>query len=193
MIAVDYRKMIENRATFAEALYASINDVSSVVNLIAKAFEAGNKLFVFGNGGSAADAQHMTAEFVGKFIKDRRPLPAIALTTNSSAVTAIANDWSYDYVFKRQLEALAKQGDVVIGISTSGESKNVLDALGYASQSGLVSIGLTGNAGKSIDKCCQYRIAVGGDSTPIIQERMLAVEHIICEAVEVILRANNVI
>jgi D-sedoheptulose 7-phosphate isomerase len=178
------KSMLERRAQFVSAIESFSDEILHSAEEIAAAFKRGNKLFVCGNGGSAADAQHMVAEFVGKFIKERKALPAIALTTNTSALTAIANDWSYDYVFTRQLEALGKANDVLIGISTSGLSSNVLKALAYARSAGMTTIGLVGGLAMEIEDVCDIVIRVGISSTPVIQERQLAVEHMLCELVE---------
>lgn len=164
------------------------SSVSQAVDVIVKAFLAGGRLYICGNGGSAADAQHMAAEFVGRFCDDRPGLPAIALTTDTSALTAIANDWSYNYVFKRQLEALVRPYDVVLGISTSGASQSVLDALAYAKTQLCRTVALTGSRGVSMVDHADIVINVGAISTPIIQERMLVVEHVICQLVEEKLR-----
>ena len=164
------------------------DSIIKCVNAISKTFLTGGKLFICGNGGSAADAQHMAAELVGRFGEERPGLPAIALTTDSSALTAIANDWNYEYVFKRQLEALGRPGDVILGISTSGASKNVLGTLAHARPQGITSLGLTGTADTMMQHVCDVLINVGGSSTPIIQERMLVVEHTVCQLVEEKLR-----
>lgn len=144
----------------------------------------GGKLLLMGNGGSAADAQHIAAEFTGRFLKERKALPAIALNTNTSALTAIANDYSYEDVFSRQIEALAREGDVVIGISTSGNSKNVLKAIQAANSLGCVTVGMTGKSGGALKGIAKFTITVGSDSTPIIQEVHIAIGHIISKIVE---------
>jgi D-sedoheptulose 7-phosphate isomerase len=186
---IDLEAMIKQRDGLCSTLSSLIKEIRDAVELIATAFANGRRLFICGNGGSAADSQHMAAEFIGRFGSERRGLPALALTTDSSALTAIANDWSYEYVFRRQLEALGQAGDIVIGISTSGTSKNVLEALVYARTAGLMTIGLVGhNGGKMID-LCDILINVNSNLTPIIQERHLAIEHMICEGVEHVLRS----
>lgn len=185
---VDYESMIKARAGFQEAMTGARADIELAVSCIMDAFRSGRQLFICGNGGSAADSQHMAAEFVGRFGLDRRGLPAIALTTDSSALTAISNDWNYEYVFRRQLEALGRQDDVLLGISTSGESKNIVEALAHARHAGIRTIGLVGKSSSKMASMCEVLINVGGASTPVIQERQLAVEHIICEAVEEMLR-----
>lgn len=146
----------------------------------------GNKLILMGNGGSAADAQHIAAEFVGKFNadKERRALPAMALHTNTSSLTAIANDYDYSEVFARQIEAFAKEGDVVIGISTSGNSKNVLKAIEKANGLGCLTIGLTGRDGGKLKELASKTIRVNSDKTPMIQEAHITIGHIISKVVE---------
>src|SRR5271163_2042385 len=147
------RKSIEASIAVKEQLLADaklVATVSNVTEIMVAAFRAGNKVLLFGNGGSAADAQHIAAEFVGRFAFDRPPLPALALSVNSSCVTAIGNDYGFDLVFSRQIEALGKNGDVVIGISTSGNSPNVVQAMVTAKKMGLHTVGLTGSAGSRL-------------------------------------------
>jgi D-sedoheptulose 7-phosphate isomerase len=153
-------------------------------NVISKAFSQGGKLIIFGNGGSAADAQHIAAEFVGRFEKERRPLPAIALNTNTSSLTAIGNDYSFDSIFSRQVEAFARKGDVVVGISTSGNSKNVNLALEKANAMGCVTIALTGRDGGSMIRIAKYPLIVKSSRTSIIQEVHIAVGHMWSKIVE---------
>lgn len=154
---------------------------------ITTTFTNGNKLLIFGNGGSAADAQHLAAEFVNRFIIDRAPLPAIALTTDTSIITAIGNDFSYEQVFEKQVQALGKPGDLALGITTSGTSGNVVTALATAREMGLVTAALTG--GTSIPKngvvqYCDLLLNVPSDTTARIQEVHLWIEHLVCEIVE---------
>lgn len=158
--------------------------VAAVGRELTQAIAAGNKLLFFGNGGSAADAQHLTAEMTGRFIKERRALPAIALTTNTSSLTAIGNDYSYDLVFARQIEALGKPGDVAIGISTSGNSPNVVLAIEAARKKGLVGVGLTGAGSCKLSSACDYCIQIPSTSTARIQEAHILTGHILCEIVE---------
>ena len=159
-------------------------EISRAVDLLVKRLSAGNKLLVCGNGGSAADALHICAEFVGRFLRDRRPLPAIALNANQSILTALSNDYSYESVFSRQVEALAKPGDVVWGISTSGNSKNVVEALRMARAMGARTIGLTGDGGGAMAEHSDVLLAVPLSATPRIQEIHVVTYHVICEAVE---------
>jgi D-sedoheptulose 7-phosphate isomerase len=156
----------------------------AIGKLTADSMRAGGKLLVAGNGGSAADAQHLVAEFVARLTVDRPALRAIALTTDSSILTAIGNDWAYDYVFGRQIEALAQPGDVFLGISTSGNSKNIVRALHEAKKRGVHTIGFTGNNGGQMRELCDYNIIIPSNTTMNIQESHLALEHIFCMLVE---------
>jgi D-sedoheptulose 7-phosphate isomerase len=158
--------------------------ISSAVDLLARAFEEGKKLLVMGNGGSAADAQHFAGEIVGRFKLERRAIPAIALTTDSSVLTAIGNDYGFDLIFRRQVEAFAQEGDVVIGISTSGNSKNVYEALLLADEIGCTTIGLLGRDGGAIKEIVDLELTVPSGDTPRVQEGHIAIIHIICDLVE---------
>ncbi len=158
--------------------------VAKVSEILITALKQGNKLLLFGNGGSAADAQHIAAELVGRFAFDRPALPAVALSVNSSCVTAIGNDYGFDQVFSRQVEALARPGDVAIGISTSGNSANVLRAMSTARKIGLKAIALTGRSGGNLKNAVDYCICVPSDKTPRIQECHILIGHIISELVE---------
>ena len=183
------RRQIEDRlkesAKLKETIAESnIAEIKSIAEIIIDAYRKGGKVVLFGNGGSAADAQHIAAELVGKFLLKRQAFPAIALNTNASIVTAIANDYSYDEVFSRQVEALVIDKDVVIGISTSGNSKNVVDAIALAKKKGAKTIGLTGGDGGELAKIAELTLIVPSDSTPRIQEAHITIGHIICEIVE---------
>ena len=158
--------------------------IEGAVALLVTAFRDGNKLLVMGNGGSAADAQHFVAEIVGRFKLERRALPAIAFTTDSSILTAIGNDYGFDRVFSRQVEAHAVAGDVVVGISTSGNSPNVQLALEAAAQRGCRTIALLGKDGGSIKAVAELPLVVPSDDTPRVQEGHIAMIHIICDLVE---------
>jgi len=158
--------------------------IVSVANLIIEALNNGKKVVLFGNGGSAADAQHIACEFVGKFKKERRGLPAISLTTNTSCLTAIANDYSYDLAFSRQVEAFVNRGDIVIGISTSGMSKSVINGVIRARELGAITVGLTGKGGGELAKHVDVCIRVPSSDTPRIQEAHITVGHIISQLVE---------
>ena len=156
----------------------------TAAELTARAMQSGHKLLVAGNGGSAADAQHLVAEFVVRLTVDRPALRAIALTTDSSILTAAGNDYGFDRLFSRQLEALGQPGDVFLGISTSGNSKNILNALHQAKKIGIATIGLTGNDGGLMRPLCDHNIVIPSAITMNIQESHLALEHIFCMLVE---------
>lgn len=158
--------------------------VERAAEWIVTAIRAGGKILVCGNGGSAADAQHFVGEFLCRFYHDRQPFPALALTTDSSVLTAIANDYSYDEVFQRQVDGLGKAGDLLLGISTSGSSRNVLRAFEAAKKRGIRTILLTGATERELARACDLCITVPSTDTPRIQEMHLAVEHLICEMVE---------
>jgi D-sedoheptulose 7-phosphate isomerase len=145
---------------------------------------SGGKVLLAGNGGSAADAQHIAAELVGRFEKERRPLPAIALTTDTSILTAVANDYGYRKIFSRQLEALARPGDVFIGISTSGLSANIIDALDWCNPYGIITIGFTGKTGGEVYPRTDWTFMVPSWSTPRIQETHITLGHVLCELIE---------
>ena len=151
---------------------------------IAEAFKKGNKVLIFGNGGSAADAQHLAAEFVNRFLLDRDPLPAIALHTDTSVVTSVSNDFSFSQVFSKQINALGLPGDVAWGISTSGNSENVVEGLIAARRRGLVTVGFSGVDGGAMKEYCDYLLNVDSRETPRIQEIHIVLGHIICETVE---------
>ena len=157
--------------------------------LMVDALKQGKKILVFGNGGSAADAQHFAAELTGRYKKERKGLPAIALTTDTSALTAIGNDYGFDKVFARQVEALASSGDVLIGISTSGNSANVLEALRLGKKSGCVTIGLSGNHGGKMIEVCTVNLVMPSSDTPRIQEGHILIIHSLCQVIEDALQA----
>ena len=158
--------------------------LENITAALIKALKNGNKVLLFGNGGSAADSQHIAAEMVSRFRRERKALPAIALTTDTSILTAIGNDYSFDNVFARQIEALGELGDVAIGISTSGNSPNVIKAVRTAKQMKLVTIGLTGESGGELKNCVDICFQAPSPSTPHIQEVHLTVAHAICDIVE---------
>jgi len=161
-----------------------LTPVTRAAEAIGEAFARGGRLFVFGNGGSAADAQHMAAEMVGRFARDRRALPALALTTDSSVLTSVANDYSFERVFVRQIEALGRPGDVAFGISTSGNSANVLKAIDAATAGRLKTVALTGGDGGLIGAAAEIHINVPDASTARVQEVHRTLIHAICELVE---------
>lgn len=162
-----------------------INQIATVTEVITKAFQNGNAVYFAGNGGSAADAQHLAAEFSGRFYKDRKALPSDALHCNTSYLTAVANDYSYDIIYARLLEGLAKPGDVLVGISTSGNSGNIVKAFEMAKSIGVTTIGFTGQKGGKMKELGDYLINVPSNTTPRIQESHILVGHIICELVEI--------
>lgn len=167
-------------------------EIANAVVMMASTFAAGNKLLIMGNGGSAADAQHFAAEMVGRFILERRPLPAIALTTDTSALTAIGNDYGFDTIFSRQVEALASAGDMVIGISTSGNSANIALALQSARSIGCRTMALLGKGGGSISGLVDLPMVVPSAVTPRIQEGHITIIHILCDLLERSLFAGEV-
>lgn len=151
---------------------------------ITDAFKNGNKVLFCGNGGSAADAQHLAAEFSGRFYKDRDALPAEALHCNTSYITAVANDYSYDVIYSRMIKGIGQTGDVIVGLSTSGNSKNIIEAFKTAKLKGMITIGFTGESGGEMKNYSDYLINVPSNDTPRIQESHIMVGHIICEMVE---------
>jgi D-sedoheptulose 7-phosphate isomerase len=169
------------RATQDAALLTAARKIAAV---IITALRAGNKLLVIGNGGSAADAQHIAAEIIGRYKQDRPAYAAIALTTDTSALTAIANDYGFENVFARQVEGLGARGDVLLALSTSGRSANILAALRTGREHGLVTIGFTGARGEALGVLCDHLLVTPSDDTPVIQQIHLAVAHGICDEVE---------
>lgn len=179
------------REIFAESvkvkeatLKNNLDAMAEAVETIAAAFQKNNKVLFFGNGGSAADSQHIAAEFIGRFQKERRSLPAIALTTDTSALTALGNDYGFDIIFARQIEGLGQKGDIAVGISTSGRSKNVIAGLKAAKKSGLKTISLTGCGGGEVAALSDIKLVVPSDVTARIQESHICIAHAICELVE---------
>lgn len=169
------------RATQDAALLGAARKIAAVV---IAALRSGNKLLVIGNGGSAADAQHIAAEIVGRYKQDRPAWAAIALTTDTSALTAIANDYGFEQVFARQVEGLGRRGDVLLALSTSGRSPNILAALRTARERGLVTIGFTGTKGEALGEFCDHLLVAPSADTPIVQQIYLAVAHGICDEIE---------
>lgn len=175
----------ESAAVKLSFVRKNIKTIVSVVDLIVEAFHEGNKVMLFGNGGSAADAQHIAAEFVNRFMIERPPLPALALTTDTSVITSIGNDYNYDQIFLKQIKALGKEGDIAWGISTSGNSPNVIKALKEAKKMGLKTVGMTGKDGGKIAKSVDYLLNVESDVTARIQETHITVSHVICQLVDI--------
>lgn len=166
-----------------ESMLSQTNEIEKAATAISIAFRNGGRFFAFGNGGSAADAQHIVAEFTGRFRKERDPLPAVALTTNTSGLTAIANDYAFEEIFSRQVRALVEARDIVLGISTSGESKNVLKGLESARKIGAKTIGFCGQRG-TMKNYCDFVLAVPSTETSLIQEVHISVGHLLCLLVE---------
>lgn len=182
--AADYvRSALSGHQDTVQAVAALEGAITAAAEVIAAAFAGEHHLLLCGNGGSAADAQHIAAEFTGRFLKERRPLPALALSTNTSGLTAIGNDYGFDEVFARQVRAHGRPGDVLLAISTSGDSANVLSAMGAARDLGMKVVGLSGPGGR-MACACDVCLSVPGDSTPRIQEGHILVAHIICGLVE---------
>ncbi len=161
-----------------------INNIIKISHEINECFNRKNKILIFGNGGSAADAQHIAAEFTGRFVKERRGLPCIALTTDTSALTAIGNDYGYEKVFSRQVDALANKGDIVFGISTSGNSENVINALQMAKEKECFSISFTGNNGGNISEISDLNVNINSNVTARIQELHILCGHLICSIID---------
>ncbi len=169
---------------FQQVILPLAETIEHCARLMCEALRRGNKIIILGNGGSAADSQHFAAELVGRFLKNRAALPAIALTTDTSILTAVANDFGYDQVFSRQVEALAQSGDVVLGISTSGNSVNVQQALDLARQRDCTTVALLGRDGGTIAPRVDLELTVAVDDTPRIQEGHLTIIHILCDLIE---------
>lgn len=185
MMENEIRSQLKSHCEVIKAISEEMTPtVAATVELLVETLGRGSKLLVMGNGGSAADAQHFAAEIVGRFKLERRALPAIALTTDSSILTAVGNDYGFDNVFRRQVEALVTPGDVVFGISTSGSSKNVHAALLLAAELGCQTVGLLGRDGGSIKEIVDIALVVPSDDTPRIQEGHITLIHIICDLVE---------
>lgn len=181
------KKAIQNSVSAKQAILADdflIDIIEKISEEFIRAFQNEKKVLLCGNGGSAADAQHLAAEFSGRFYKNRKPLFAEALHVNTSYLTAVANDYSYEQVFSRMVETMGKDGDVLVGISTSGSSKNVIKALQMAKNLGMVTVGFTGQRGSAMKDICQYAVVVPSADTPRIQEAHMLIGHIIAEIVE---------
>jgi D-sedoheptulose 7-phosphate isomerase len=170
------KNILENKEIF--------NEIIKIGEILIDVYKKGNKLLIAGNGGSAADAQHIAGELVSKFYFDRPALPAIALTTDTSIITAIGNDYGYEYLFSRQIEANGVKGDAFLGISTSGNSKNIIEGVKKAKEKGLITIGLTGETGGEMKNLCDYIIKVPSSETPRIQESHILIGHIWCSMIE---------
>lgn len=180
----DILNIFEKSATVINESKSSIKEINSAVNMIIKTIEKGKKIVIFGNGGSAADAQHMAAEFVGRYLIERDSLPAIALTTDTSALTGIGNDYGFEKVFARQCDALVNNGDLVIAISTSGKSPNIIEGIKTSKNKNVKIILLTGKNNNKLKHLTDITIRVPSNETPRIQESHRIIIHIICEFVE---------
>ncbi len=161
-----------------------LKTIDRIVDVIVKAFKSGKHVYFCGNGGSAADAQHLAAEFSGRFYSDRKALPAEALHCNTSYLTAVANDYGFDVIYSRLIEGIGEEGDVLVGLSTSGNSANIIKAFETAGQKRMVTIGFTGESGGKIKALCDYLINIPSTDTPRIQESHIMIGHIICQLVE---------
>jgi D-sedoheptulose 7-phosphate isomerase len=181
IIEFEFNEHLKTTKATMDCIYES---VESAAQICIDALKNNRKILIFGNGGSAADAQHIAAEFVGRFMLERKSYPAISLTTDSSILTSLGNDYSYDVIFSRQCESLVTKGDIVIGISTSGNSKNIEKGITTSKQRGAITIGLLGNEGGSIINNVDFSIVVNSNSTPHIQEVHRVIYHIICDLVE---------
>ncbi len=167
-----------------ETLKANLDGIMKAVKAMTRALKNNGKILFLGNGGSAADSQHLAAELIGRFQKERRSLPAIALTTDTSILTALGNDYGFDAVFARQIEGLARPGDVVVALSTSGNSKNVIEAVKKAKEKGMICISLTGCGGGKLAGLCDINLIVPSNKTARIQESHICLGHVLCELVE---------
>ena len=184
IVEIIHAELTSHQATIQQVITSSQEPLARAAELMVQTLKKGHKILLCGNGGSAADAQHIAAELTGRYKTERRGLPAIALTTDTSALTAIANDFGYEKVFSRQVEALANSGDLVIGISTSGNSTNVLLALEQAKAIGCTTIGLTGNTGGKMNALCDINLIAPSNNTPRIQEMHILFGHILCQIVD---------
>ena len=182
---MDYLSLIEEHAqAIADMKTECLTDISRFAGACREAIAGGHTVYLMGNGGSACDCQHFAAELVGRFQKERRAMASVALTTDTSILTALANDYGYEAVFVRQVEALVQAGDVVVGITTSGNSPNILKALAKARELGAVTVGLTGRTGGKMNELCDICIRVPADVTARVQEAHLLVEHMVCQRLE---------
>jgi D-sedoheptulose 7-phosphate isomerase len=177
------REITAHNAMYA-ALPSIFPNVIEVANAMRATIENGGKILLMGNGGSAADSQHIAAEIVGRYKKERRGMAAIALTTDSSILTSVGNDYGYDYIFARQIEALCQPQDLVIGITTSGNSKNVVNAIIEANNIGATTVGLTGGTGGKLLELCNYNLVMPSSDTPRIQEAHIFIGHSLCDMLE---------
>ena len=186
-MATDIKKLIADSITTKQLVLEDqplLAAIENAANACIEAFKNDKKVLFCGNGGSAADAQHIAAELSGRFYTDRPPLYSEALHVNSSYMTAVANDYSYDVVYSRMVEACGRKGDVLVGITTSGTSKNILAAMEMAKKQGMVTVGMTGKSGGKMNDCCDIMLRVPSTDTPRIQESHILIGHIICQLIE---------
>ncbi len=179
-----FSELEAHKETIQKVIEMLTDDIENACQMAVETLKAGNKIMLCGNGGSAADAQHIAAELSGRYKKERKGVAGLALTTDTSALTAIANDYAFENVFARQVEALAKKGDLIIGISTSGNSDNVIRAFQKGKELGCKTIGLTGKGGGKFNGQCDLNVIVPSDDTPRIQEMHILIGHIICQAID---------
>ena len=184
MKTVIEKEFLSHLETIQKVIETSQEDLATASAMAVDTLKAGNKILLFGNGGSAADAQHIAAELTGRYKTERRGLPGIALTTDTSALTAIGNDYGYDRVFDRQVESLANKGDLLIGISTSGNSKNVINAFNVGRELGCTILGLSGRDGGAMNEVCDLNLIVPSNNTPRIQEMHILFGHTICQLID---------
>ena len=186
MPTTDYinNELLSHREVFDIVLDTLGENISKAGDLIVSTLKAGNKILLFGNGGSAGDAQHIAAELTGRYKTERKGLAAIALTTDTSALTAIGNDYGFDRIFDRQVEALSREGDLLIAISTSGKSTNVINAITYGKKNGMKSIGFSGKGGGEMKNHCDINIIIPSDDTARIQEMHILVGHVLCGIID---------
>ena len=186
-MATDIKKLISDSISTKQLVLEDqvlLSSIQQAAQACIDAFKADKKVLFCGNGGSAADAQHISAELSGRFYTDRQPLYSEALHVNSSYMTAVANDYSYDVVYSRMVEACGRKGDVLVGITTSGNSKNILAAMETARKQGMITIGMTGQSGGKMNDCCDIMLRVPSTDTPRIQESHILIGHIICQLIE---------
>ena len=184
MLNMIQKELHAHQETINNTIEVMVPDIQKASELIVNTLKSGNKILLVGNGGSAADAQHIAAELTGRYKSERRGLPAIALTTDTSALTAISNDYGYTRVFDRQVEALANKGDLLLGISTSGNSDNIISALALAKELGCNTLGLSGKNGGKMNEVCNLNLVIPSSDTPRIQEMHILIGHILCQAVD---------
>jgi len=184
MLKMIQHELTSHQETIEKTIETMHLEIEKACHLMVRTLQNNNKILLIGNGGSAADAQHIATELTGRYKSERKGLPAIALTTDTSALTAIANDYGYARVFDRQVEALANEGDLLIGISTSGNSENILSAFARAKEIGCQTLGMSGKGGGKMNEICDLNLVIPSDDTPRIQEMHILIGHILCQAVD---------